>query len=111
MSVEGVGYEPEGRISGLSSYITSGSGTGNSEVNAHMGASNLRDLAAISSLCNEASIEYKEGDKNAEKGGGTSHYARMGEPTEAALKVLVEKLGVQGIDRTSDPAGKAHQHE
>lgn len=40
-------------------------------------------LAQICSLCNEASIEYTKGK-----------YVRVGEPTEAALKVLVEKMGV-----------------
>ncbi|KZO95232.1 Ca-transporting ATPase [Calocera viscosa TUFC12733] len=41
-------------------------------------------LSEISSLCNEARVVYHE-DKNS--------YSNVGEPTEAALKVLVEKLG------------------
>jgi Ca2+-transporting ATPase len=40
-------------------------------------------LAKICALCNESAIEYKDGK-----------YVRVGEPTEAALKVLVEKIGV-----------------
>jgi hypothetical protein len=34
-------------------------------------------------LCNDATIKYSEGK-----------YKRIGEPTEAALKVLVEKIGI-----------------
>ncbi|GMF27000.1 unnamed protein product [Phytophthora fragariaefolia] len=42
----------------------------------------VSSLAAVCSLCNESAIEYHEGK-----------YVRVGEPTEAALKVLVEKIG------------------
>ena len=108
--VEGVTYSPEGRISGLESYMafssserSDGGGNQKTEAHPHMGASNLKDLAAICCLCNEAAIEYKEE-------GGVGHYTRMGEPTEAALKVLVEKLGVLGLNRTTDAAGKATQY-
>jgi Ca2+-transporting ATPase len=51
----------------------------------------VSSLAKICSLCNESSIEYKEGK-----------YVRVGEPTEAALKVLVEKIGFP-----EDPAKQA----
>jgi len=44
---------------------------------------NLITMAEICSLCNEAIIKYKEGA-----------YVRVGEPTEAALKCLVEKMGL-----------------
>ena len=37
------------------------------------------------SLCNEASVEYDDVKMK---------YMAMGEPTEAALKVLVEKMGI-----------------
>jgi len=46
---------------------------------------NLETMAAVCSLCNEAIIRYKEGA-----------YVRVGEPTEAALKCLVEKMGMPG---------------
>ncbi|EQC36759.1 Ca2+-transporting ATPase [Saprolegnia diclina VS20] len=40
-------------------------------------------LATVCAMCNESEIEYNEGK-----------YVRVGEPTEAALRVLVEKAGV-----------------
>jgi len=44
---------------------------------------NLATMADICTLCNEAAIKYKEGA-----------YVRVGEPTEAALKCVVEKMGL-----------------
>jgi magnesium-transporting ATPase (P-type) len=49
-------------------------------------------------LCNEAKIEFRDGV-----------YDRIGEPTEAALKVLVEKIGHTGLSRSSDPSAMATQ--
>eukprot|EP00250_Pteridium_aquilinum_P009828 c18964_g1_i1 orf=764-3508(+) len=46
--------------------------------------SNIDALAQVCSLCNDAGIEYKE-----------NRYVATGMPTEAALLVLVEKLGLQ----------------
>ncbi|KAJ0396361.1 hypothetical protein ATCC90586_002260 [Pythium insidiosum] len=73
--VEGHTYAPMGKILGasMSQYKT------------------VSTLARICSLCNESSIEYREGK-----------YCRVGEPTEAALKVLVEKIGFP-----EDPAKQA----
>ncbi|TMW59623.1 hypothetical protein Poli38472_004692 [Pythium oligandrum] len=64
--VEGHTYAPIGKITGanLSQFST------------------VSTLAKICSLCNESAIEYRDGK-----------YYRVGEPTEAALKVLVEKIG------------------
>lgn len=76
--VEGVSYDPFGAISGLpppekdSSAITR--------------LKSLEDVAAISCLCNQAQLEYKDGV-----------FGRSGEPTEAALLVLAEKLGAAGV--------------
>ena len=61
-------------------------------------------LSSIASLCNSSGIEYDA------KG---AKYVRVGEPTEASLKVLVEKIGLpDGSEqaallgkRASDPAG------
>jgi Ca2+-transporting ATPase len=52
----------------------------------------FQKIAAISALCNEAEIQYNNGT-----------YEVIGEPTEGALKVLVEKLGVQGVNKAGDP--------
>eukprot|EP00730_Choanoeca_flexa_P004013 TRINITY_DN11572_c0_g2_i2.p1 TRINITY_DN11572_c0_g2~~TRINITY_DN11572_c0_g2_i2.p1 ORF type:complete len:1043 (+),score=353.64 TRINITY_DN11572_c0_g2_i2:56-3184(+) len=45
------------------------------------------ELAGICSMCNESSVEYANGA-----------YAKIGEPTETALIVLVEKLNVTGTN-------------
>ena len=47
--------------------------------------SSLASIARVCALCNESAIEF-----SAEQG----RYVRRGEPTEAALRVLVEKLGM-----------------
>jgi len=57
---------------------------------------NLETFAAICSLCNEAVIRYKEGS-----------YVRVGEPTEAALKCLVEKMGMPGLPGPRNDAERA----
>lgn len=46
---------------------------------------NLLSMAHVCAMCNEAVLKYEE-DK----------YVRVGEPTEAALKCLVEKMGLPG---------------
>jgi magnesium-transporting ATPase (P-type) len=40
-----------------------------------------QDLAKVCSICNDAKVVFEEGK-----------FARVGEPTEAALAVLVEKV-------------------
>ena len=83
-AVDGISYEPVGAVHGLGP--------------ASMGAATLQDLAAVCALCNEASIEFVDG-----------RYTRLGEPTEAALKVLVEKLGVPSGVKSMDPLLMARQ--
>jgi len=46
---------------------------------------NLEQMANVCALCNEAVIRYTD-----------EKYVRIGEPTEAALKCLVEKMGLVG---------------
>lgn len=77
--VEGISYEPVGL---LSNFCYSGISE----------TSTLGDIAAVCSLCNEASVEYKNG-----------RYSHIGEPTEAALKALVEKMGVTDLAKSNDP--------
>eukprot|EP00499_Haloplacidia_sp_CaronLabIsolate_P004958 CAMPEP_0196769226 /NCGR_PEP_ID=MMETSP1104-20130614/410_1 /TAXON_ID=33652 /ORGANISM="Cafeteria sp., Strain Caron Lab Isolate" /LENGTH=1058 /DNA_ID=CAMNT_0042139311 /DNA_START=186 /DNA_END=3362 /DNA_ORIENTATION=- len=72
--VSGNSYAPEGEIDGWA---------GMEEEDGAM-----RRLAQVASLCNGAQVTYHDG-----------RYQRVGEPTEAALKVLVEKMGVPGVDR------------
>ena len=75
--MSGTSYNPEGEVKGLPSPQPQG----------------VLDLAKVCALCNESVIRYEEGK-----------YERVGEPTEAALKVLVEKIGVTAQPRSSDPA-------
>ena len=77
--VEGVSYEPIGNIENFSPYI--------------MQMQGFQDFATVCSLCNDAVLEYKDGV-----------FGRTGEPTEAALKVLVEKMGAMEVTKASDPA-------
>lgn len=80
-NVEGTTYSPLGTISPVISHNAS-----------------TKMLQSICALCNEATIEYDG-----------SRYVRVGEPTEASLKVLVEKIGIDGQDTQaafkSDPVG------
>lgn len=67
----------------------------------------LAMASTIASLCNSSSIEYDT---------KSSKYVRVGEPTEASLKVLVEKIGLPDAiqqklllaRRTADPVETAH---
>ncbi|KAI1316008.1 hypothetical protein EDD11_010533 [Mortierella claussenii] len=52
----------------------------------------LNELAQVCAICNNSSISY-----NAEN----DTYANVGEPTEAALKVLVEKMGTDDVNVNS----------
>jgi len=76
LEVTGVSYAPQGEVKGLK------------KVDAGM-----LDLASVCALCNQAVIRYTDGK-----------YERVGEPTEAALKVLVEKIGLPGKAKPTDPA-------
>jgi len=67
----------------------------------------LSMAASVASLCNASALEY---DAKATK------YVRVGEPTEASLKVLVEKMGLPdpaaqkalAAKRPNEPAATAH---
>jgi len=105
-AIEGYSYSPIGSIEGIR-Y--------NSEVKDHPLGS-VADVAAVSALCNDAKIigrdspdqtteeevvdengkaitQPKEDDKHQQKSDKEKTYQRVGEPTEAALCVLAEKIG------------------
>jgi len=92
-SVSGITYAPVGEISPPLDF-----GKANAQISM---------VATVASLCNASSLEY---DVKAKK------YVRVGEPTEASLKVLVEKIGLPDASaqkallakRASDPANTAH---
>ncbi|KAG6886006.1 hypothetical protein C0993_006122 [Termitomyces sp. T159_Od127] len=71
-TVEGTTYSPIGAITTIDGS------------KAELQSDPIQRLAEISALCNDAKVVY-----NGEK----SSYTNVGEPTEAALKVLVEKIG------------------
>ena len=50
----------------------------------------LTELAMICSLCNDSSVDYNA---------GKDIYEKVGEATETALSVLVEKMNVFGTDK------------
>ncbi|KAJ7219107.1 Ca-transporting ATPase [Mycena pura] len=80
-TVEGTTFSPYGSV-------TSADGK---EASAELKSDAIQRLAEISSVCNDAKIVF-----NADK----AVYTNVGEPTEAALKVLVEKLGCRDAELT-----------
>ncbi|RXW13904.1 hypothetical protein EST38_g11950 [Candolleomyces aberdarensis] len=81
-TVEGTTFSPIGSVYSADGKIAS----------AELQADPIQRLAEIASLCNDAKIVY-----NADK----DQYSNVGEPTEAALKVLVEKIGCRDASYTS----------
>ncbi|KAI8589143.1 hypothetical protein BDZ88DRAFT_507394 [Geranomyces variabilis] len=79
LQVEGTTYGPSGRI------MKNGS-----EVSRDLLAQNstLNELAHICALCNDSKIIYDE---------ESDLYQKIGEPTEAALRTLVEKMGTDDV--------------
>lgn len=69
-NVTGTSYEPIGEVTGMT----------NEQANWEV----VKTFNTITSLCNDSTIEYK-----AEK----QRFERFGPPTEAALRVLTEKIG------------------
>lgn len=76
-AISGVSYSPEGTVDGIKQTAEI--------INNPTGA--VHDIAAVSALCNDATIV----GYNDNKAGRA--FERIGEPTEAALCVLAEKLG------------------
>ncbi|QRW00271.1 calcium transporting ATPase [Ceratobasidium sp. AG-Ba] len=74
-TVEGTTFSPSGSVSTSKGQVVSGP---------ELQTESVVRLSEISALCNDAKIIYNE-----EK----ASYTNVGEPTEAALRVLVEKIG------------------
>ncbi|TPX38290.1 hypothetical protein SmJEL517_g00074 [Synchytrium microbalum] len=79
--VEGTTYGPEGRV-----YYQSGKPCDRDVLSSQPV---LNELAHIACLCNDAKIVYDE---------SLDQFQKVGEPTEAALRALVEKLGTDSPD-------------
>jgi Ca2+-transporting ATPase len=86
-AIQGVSYSPFGTVQGIAA---------DTEVHEHpLGA--VADVAAVAALCNDAKIvghdhETTSSSSSSKKKEGKT-FERIGEPTEAALCVLAEKLG------------------
>src|SRR5205814_1687408 len=72
--IEGTTFSPEGRVFLNGKHIISPAA----------GNTCIRTLAEIAAVCNDSGLSYDP---------STGNYSRIGEPTEAALRSLVEKLG------------------
>jgi magnesium-transporting ATPase (P-type) len=88
-AVEGISYSPIGTVEGVDNEI---------EYDQYPKGA-LVDVGAIAALCNDASIIGNDDINDENRSGGSKIavkeriYERTGEPTEAALCVLTEKLG------------------
>ena len=91
-TVEGVSYSPLGGIEGISdsTNTTEGGKRNNNNNNKIDRSSSLIDVVAVASLCNDARIIGHDQDDDDTP---SKNFERTGEPTEAALCVLAEKLG------------------
>jgi P-type Ca2+ transporter type 2A len=74
LSVEGTTFSPEGSVSR----------NGKALVDAAANYKTMRHVADVLALCNEARLSYDAQTKT---------YSNVGEPTEGALRVLLEKIG------------------
>ena len=88
--IEGVSYSPVGRVDGIESNVEA--------KELPLGA--VAEVAAVCALCNDAKIvgrdekvESSQKKKKSKLSDTEKAYGRVGEPTEAALCVLAEKLG------------------
>jgi Ca2+-transporting ATPase len=96
-TVEGVSYSPLGGIEGIADSTTMEGGTrNNNNISKIDRSSSLIDVVAVASLCNDARIighDQDDGDGDSDDTPTCKNFERTGEPTEAALCVLAEKLG------------------
>uniref|UniRef100_A0A2N9EE85 P-type Ca(2+) transporter n=1 Tax=Fagus sylvatica TaxID=28930 RepID=A0A2N9EE85_FAGSY len=83
-NVEGTTYDPlDGKIQGWP--------VGRMDVNLQM-------IAKIAAICNDAGVERSG-----------NHYVAIGQPTEAALKVLVEKMGLPESSDSGSSSGRDNE--
>jgi P-type Ca2+ transporter type 2A len=80
MDVDGITYEPVGEVKSKGKKVTAAD------------HASLNELCKVASLCNQSGLF-----KNAQ-----GVWERLGESTEAALKVLAEKLGAVGAGKDGD---------
>ncbi|KAJ2580895.1 hypothetical protein GGH95_002349, partial [Coemansia sp. RSA 1836] len=92
LGVTGFDFSPAGHLADASGALIANAAAAGSVTRA------LRDAALVSALCNNASITYSHEKDN---------YHHVGEPTEAALRVLAEKIGTPDAAFNATLAGLA----
>lgn len=81
-SIEGYSYSPMGRIQEISPREVKDNPLGSAA-----------DVASVAALCNDAKIVGRDIDEVVKANESEKAFERVGEPTEAALCILSEKLG------------------
>ncbi|TAQ88410.1 hypothetical protein B7494_g3275 [Chlorociboria aeruginascens] len=88
LDVQGTTFSPHGSITSNGTVVT----------NIARKSSTVFQLAEIAALCNDAQLAYD---------GKSGVYSNVGEPTEGALRVLVEKIGTQDAAQNETRASVA----
>ena len=88
-AVEGDSFAPIGRIQHIHDNSTGTTCTASNELS-------LVSVGRVSALCNEASLAWKPATDTKQ-----AAYVKTGAPTEAALLVLAEKIGIPGVSGES----------
>ncbi|KAJ2859200.1 hypothetical protein GGH94_006230 [Coemansia aciculifera] len=94
LSLTGFDFSPAGHVTDVSGAPIANAAADESAVPGATRA--LRDAVMVSALCNNATISYNH-EKN--------NYNHVGEPTEAALRVLAEKVGTPDANFNATLAG------
>ena len=94
VQVRGTSFSPEGEIICRGKRLENGASI----------SSTLRQLSEVLALCNESNLSYDSKTKT---------FSSIGEPTEGALRVLVEKIGTPDVSinearRHTSPADRVH---
>ncbi|PVH78873.1 calcium ATPase [Cadophora sp. DSE1049] len=90
LDVQGTTFAPQGSITSRGSVVS----------NVAASSSTVFQMAEVAALCNDAQLAF-------DAKSGT--YSNVGEPTEGALRVLVEKIGTQDAAQNQKLAGAAAQ--
>ncbi|KAH9210719.1 hypothetical protein DL95DRAFT_393224 [Leptodontidium sp. 2 PMI_412] len=90
LDVQGTTFAPQGNITSKGSVVS----------NVASSSSTVFQMAEVAALCNDAQLAF-------DAKSGT--YSNVGEPTEGALRVLVEKIGTQDAAQNQKRAGAATQ--
>ncbi|KAF1996102.1 calcium ATPase [Amniculicola lignicola CBS 123094] len=78
IDVQGTSFAPEGQVSFKGKVLE----------NAATSSSTVQKICEVAALCNDSALAYD---------GKTGNYTIIGEPTEGALRVLVEKVGTPDV--------------